>query len=233
MENRPIGVIDSGIGGLNVLKKLTIDFKNESFIYLGDNGNAPYGNKSKDYLFKRLKLLLECLNEKNVKCVVVACNTLSTTFKWFLEEYKVPTVLTIPKYEREGDYLLCTPLTAKSKCVKDNFNDSVLPLPMLAGEIERHLFEPEKIMIHKDLKGVPSSAKRLVLGCTHYLYLEEKIKEVSRLETENGLTYISNELKSVLTKNCLENTSGKQSLTFLGDHKNYNEKVYYKALKGF
>ena len=76
-DNRPIGVFDSGLGGLTVLQNLIKDLPNENFIYLGDLINLPYGNKSSQGV---LKYALDCtqfLISQNVKCIIIACNTAS------------------------------------------------------------------------------------------------------------------------------------------------------------
>ena len=169
-----IAVIDSGIGGLTVLKRLRNDFKGFNFVYYGDNENVPYGNKTINELKDRLENILNDLSSYNPDCLVVACNTLSVTFENDLLKYEIPVVLTLPPYNKQGDYLLCTPNTSNSGYVKKNFGGNVLPLPMLASEIERNVLNLSNVRVDYDLKGVPNYAKRLVLGCTHYLYLEEK-----------------------------------------------------------
>ena len=76
-DNRPIGVYDSGIGGLTVLKKLKQFLPYESFVYYGDTINIPYGTKTKSELLKITKNTMKFFKEKNVKAVVMACNTTS------------------------------------------------------------------------------------------------------------------------------------------------------------
>lgn len=77
MDNRPIGVFDSGIGGLTVVKELNKILPNESIIYLGDTARVPYGDRSDETI---TKFSLECakfLEEKNIKALIIACNTVS------------------------------------------------------------------------------------------------------------------------------------------------------------
>ena len=89
-----IGFIDSGVGGINVLAECSKIF-NEDFIYLCDNKNAPYGNKSKKKLYKITKNNIDYLIEKyNVDIVVLACNTLSFCVgKKIKKEYSIPIIL--------------------------------------------------------------------------------------------------------------------------------------------
>ena len=79
MDNRPIGIFDSGIGGLTVFKEVLIELPNESIIYLGDTARVPYGTRSKDIIKKFALELVEFLIKKNVKCLVASCNTISST----------------------------------------------------------------------------------------------------------------------------------------------------------
>ena len=77
-KNGAIGLIDSGVGGLTVLAKAVELLPNENFIYLGDSKNCPYGNRSREELLKLGRSMLKFLQEKQVKCVMLACNTMSS-----------------------------------------------------------------------------------------------------------------------------------------------------------
>ena len=77
-DNRAIGVFDSGIGGITVLRELAKNFPQESFIYLGDTARLPYGSKSPETVRKYLLQNMKFLISKDVKAIVVACNTAST-----------------------------------------------------------------------------------------------------------------------------------------------------------
>ena len=87
----PIGVFDSGLGGLTVLKTLQKNLPNESFIYLGDTANVPYGNKSNETVIKYSKKILDFFISKNTKAVVIACNTASSVaYGELKKKYDVP-----------------------------------------------------------------------------------------------------------------------------------------------
>lgn len=77
-DNRPIGVIDSGVGGLTVAKEFTNILPKESIIYLGDNINVPYGNKTEEEIYRLTKDMIDFLIKKDVKLIAVACNTISS-----------------------------------------------------------------------------------------------------------------------------------------------------------
>ena len=79
-QNPTIAIIDSGIGGVSVLKQLIEKFKAGNYIYFADNLYMPYGNKSKTWLKKRIEFLLNSLKTKyGIKHFIIACNTASTT----------------------------------------------------------------------------------------------------------------------------------------------------------
>ena len=75
MDNRPIGMFDSGVGGLTVYKEIRKKFPNENIVYLGDTKSFPYGSKSKESIINLTKSGIDFLISKNVKAVVIACGT--------------------------------------------------------------------------------------------------------------------------------------------------------------
>lgn len=93
MDNRPIGVFDSGVGGMTVLKELAKQLPNENFIYLGDTKRFPYGSKSKESIIELTKDGVEFLINKGVKLIVIACGTATSQA---LEEvqplYNIPII---------------------------------------------------------------------------------------------------------------------------------------------
>lgn len=92
-DNRPIGVFDSGIGGLTVLREIMALLPNESTIYFGDDGRTPYGNKSHNTIVKYCLQNMRFLEDKGVKMIVIACNTASTHAYETLKKYsKVPVI---------------------------------------------------------------------------------------------------------------------------------------------
>jgi len=85
MDNRPIGMFDSGVGGMTVFKELIDTMPNENVIYIGDTASFPYGSKSKETIIELTKKRIESLIEKNVKLIVIACGTATSQA---LEEVK-------------------------------------------------------------------------------------------------------------------------------------------------
>lgn len=76
-KNAPVGVFDSGVGGLTVAREITRQLPNESIVYFGDTARVPYGSKSKDTIIRYSRQIVRFLRTKNVKAIVIACNTAS------------------------------------------------------------------------------------------------------------------------------------------------------------
>lgn len=228
-----VGVMDSGIGGLNVLKTIAVNNPKLNLIYYGDNTNAPYGNKS---LYELKKLALKGIGrllDNNAKIIVVACNTLSTTMLDYIKAISpVPVIPTLPINTvntniYKSPSLIATPNTINSNYVKLNFkNFNLVPLPFLAGEIERYILSPNKISVEKDLNALPDNTDYLYLGCTHYIFIKDRIKSALNICVEDN----SNEVYKLLTQNLanagVKNVKGKGLITFVGESNKYNYNVF-------
>ena len=179
-----VGIFDSGMGGLTVLKCLIDKYPNNHYIYFGDTKNLPYGSKSKEDLMKLSSNIIKFLIEKKVDVVIIACGTISSTC--YLELKKI---FNIPMYDilsptieyLNKNKLLNTAVIATTNTIKSGIFNSVVD-----NQIECPLFVPliEDGKINTDeMKNAIEeylSAKKidnLVFGCTHYPFLKEKIKE--------------------------------------------------------
>ena len=85
-KDKAIGVFDSGLGGISVLKELVKSMPNEKFIYYGDSANAPYGTKTKEEITERCEKIIEFFLKEGVKAVVIACNTATSAAANVLRE---------------------------------------------------------------------------------------------------------------------------------------------------
>ena len=91
MDNRPIGVFDSGIGGLTVVKSLISSLPNEKINYVGDTARVPYGNKSQSIIQQFSKEIVQWLVEQHCKIIVIACNTASSiAIEMLKKEFSLP-----------------------------------------------------------------------------------------------------------------------------------------------
>lgn len=233
-----VGVMDSGIGGLNVLNALRNCFPKINFIYYGDNKNAPYGNKSIRELKKLVITGIDELVSNGAKIIVVACNTLSTTILDYLKALSpVPIIPTLPSPNFDKNIFKCpcliaTPNTILSKYVLDNFkNFNLIPLPFLAGEIERYIFSPNKISVEKDLNSLPEKVDYLYLGCTHYLFVKDRIiASLPNVFIADNLLDVATLLFKTLPKTTVKKVKGTRKILFVGQSKEYNEIVFKKTL---
>lgn len=193
MDNRPIGMFDSGVGGLTVLKQIIKEHPNENIIYLGDTKNLPYGNKSKENIIKLTKKGIEFLISKGVKAIIIACGTATSQA---LEEaqkcYDIPIIGIIDEtveYVKEKGYknigVIATHGTIRSKEWQNKLYKSITDAvinakacPLLAPMAEEGWTDNEVARLTikeylKDLKDVEC----LILGCTHYPLFSHFIKE--------------------------------------------------------
>lgn len=193
----PIGVFDSGIGGISLLKCMREAMPCEDFIYIADSFFAPYGNKPKGFIEKRALSISRFLIEKNAKAIVVACNTataaaISTMRSLFNlpvigMEPGVKPAISITKTGTVG--ILATTETLNSEKFKNlverfccGCNIVTQDCPGLVEKIEeiRLLDEETLVLIKKYLSSLLSrGADTIVLGCTHYLFLTDIIREIA------------------------------------------------------
>ncbi len=192
-----IGIFDSGVGGLTVLKAIRKEFKNADIIYLGDTARVPYGNRSKETVIKYSLECSEFLLKKGVDFIVVACNTASSCAIEFIEEKTgLPTIgVVVPGVEealkvsrtknigvigtrstiQSGSYQRL--LEERGAKVKAKACPLFVPLVeegLLDGEIVERVID----MYLRDFKN--GKIDTLILGCTHYPLLKKKIKEYLR-----------------------------------------------------
>ena len=119
MNNKAIGIFDSGVGGLTVLKEIQKILPNENLIYLGDTKNFPYGNRSKDEIIQFSINNVQTLIEKDVKIIIIACGTAtSQAIEILRSQFEIPIIGIIePTVEYVKKQKYCTQNTTK-KAVK-------------------------------------------------------------------------------------------------------------------
>lgn len=187
----PIGVIDSGVGGLTSVKEILNLLPGENIIYCGDNANAPYGNRSAEEIIDLTKKMLTFLQSKNVKLVAVACNTISSTFESaqysdYAKNYPFPILSIIEPaaedvirqhYKNVG--VIATEFTIKTGCHQQLiqkmdpsihvFGEPSKNLAMLIeqGDITSPAIQADIEQHVKHLLGL-HPLHEIVLGCTHY-----------------------------------------------------------------
>ena len=220
----PIALIDSGIGGLSLLKTLVNKYPNENYIYLADNLNMPYGNKSKKWLKSRIIELINYLYDSfNVKLVILACNTASTC----LEQINKNSPVKVIGLDLRGcvvdDYkILCTKLTAKNHVTLNTCSCS-----RLASFIEDNIFSRNATTnyVKRLLNKVHLIEKNIILGCTHY----ELISDIfgTLLPDKNIIFPCKNFVNNiVLDKPNISNVKGDILMLSTLSTKSYSDKLW-------
>lgn len=200
MDNRPIGVFDSGLGGLTVLKAIMDVLPGESVVYFGDNGRAPYGTKSKETVAKFTFQDIRFLLNQDIKMVVIACNTASaSSFDKVRANFDIPVVEVIKpgasaavKATRNGRIgVIGTSATINSgayeRAIKSINGDVFVyqkACPLLVPIVEegKEWWDcdiTEKIINRYLEEILQYDIDTLVLGCTHYPLLYELISKVA------------------------------------------------------
>lgn len=196
-SNAPIGVFDSGIGGLTVVKEIMQQLPKEEIIYFGDTARVPYGNKSKETVISYSRQIVKFLLTKNVKAILVACNTASAfALETIRHEFNVPMVGVVkPGAKAAADAtknnqigIIGTQGTIKSGLYEDflkKTNPNIVvygkacPLfvPLVEeGWTDDPITKEIAVRYIQDLKDHDIDA--LVLGCTHYPLMRNVIQEV-------------------------------------------------------
>lgn len=237
MDNRPIGMFDSGIGGLTVFEEVKKLNPREQIIYLGDTRRFPYGSKSKEAIIEISKQCVEFLINKNVKLIVIACGTAtSQTIEVLQKEYDIPiigiiqpTIEDLKEKKVEGKVgVIATKGTIKSDAWRRNLLNQIEgiqvinnPTPLLAqlaecGWIDNKVAEDAIHEYMKPLKDV----NKIILGCTHYPLFIPLIKKELGEGTE--IINIGEKLAQYLQmflkeNNMLTDKNGEKDKIFLTD----------------
>ncbi|MFH1156108.1 MAG: glutamate racemase [Pseudomonadota bacterium] len=196
-ENSPIGVFDSGVGGLSVLRWIRDRLPAEDLVYVADSNNAPYGSKSPEFVRQRAMFLSDFLVGRKVKAIVVACNTATVTCITDLRErFSVPFIGVEPGVKpglaatRSGVVgVMATSETLKSQAYSrllqrlgTHGNVVSQECPGLVEKIEAMALSDTETMAMVEHYVAPllvRGADTIVLGCTHYPFLEPMIRAVA------------------------------------------------------
>jgi len=223
MNNNPIGVFDSGIGGLTVLKKIIEILPNEKYIYYADTDNVPYGTKPKEVVKQYINEAVDFLISKGVKAIVIACNTAtSIAVNELRNKYSIPIIgiepAAKPAVENRGNkrvLIMATPTTIREEKLKYLLEElkateyvDLIPMPQLVEFAENKDFESNKVKeyIKEELKKYNlNDYSALVLGCTHFPFFKKTLSEIFPKDTQiiDGSQGVANRLKSVLEGNNL------------------------------
>jgi glutamate racemase len=196
-NHKPIGVFDSGVGGLSVLHALRQELPHEQFLYVGDSGCAPYGDRSADFVGERAITITDFLVAQGAKAVVVACNTATAIAVESLRaRFAVPIVAIEPAVKPAASRTrsrvvgvlattgtLSSPNMAKLLASYGSDVEFVIqPCPGLADQVEKGELDSEetRALVTRYVRPIiDKGADIVVLGCTHYPFLRPLIQEVA------------------------------------------------------
>jgi len=196
VNNNPIGVLDSGVGGISVLKHIHVLLPHESLMYVADSKYAPYGNKTPEEITARCMIIADFLLSQNVKALVVACNTATAAaIDELRETFDLPIVGMEPAVKPAAEAskngvigVLATVGTLKSAqfaALLESYGRSVKVVTQacvgLVECIERGELDAPKtkaLIRQYTLPLLAEGADTIVLGCTHYPFVKEAIREV-------------------------------------------------------
>ena len=197
-DKRPIGVFDSGLGGLTVVKEIINELPNEDIIYFGDTGRVPYGTRSVETIIKYAKQDEMFLLKHNVKLIVAACGTVSSVAGETANDLPVPFFEVVSHAAKEAAAVtkngkiavIGTNATVKSGQhksqilkVKPNLSVINCACPLFVPLVEEGWNSVDDIVVLETVKRylkpiIDFGADTLILGCTHYPVLADAIKKV-------------------------------------------------------
>jgi glutamate racemase len=246
-DSRPIGVFDSGLGGISVVREIGRLLPNENIIYIGDNLNNPYGTKSKDEILRITLDVVDRLIKMNVKAVVIACNTAtSAAVRILREKYNIPIVGMEPAIkpavmENKGGTIgvMATISTLKEKKFQNNMdkfkdisNIYKIPTQELVELVENDIFSGDEInrVLDKhfyEYRDIKFDA--IVLGCTHFIFLKDSISDYFKgIKIYDGNEGTVNRLKNLLMRDDILNYSnqmGKLEIIFTRENDKFKRRA--------
>ena len=232
MNTKPIGIIDSGIGGLSVASVLINKLPKESIIYLADSKNCPYGQKSPEEIYKLTTKMVDFLLSKNIKLLLVACNTITvTSIEKLRKNYPnlpivgiVPVIKTAVNKSKSGKVgIFSTRVTAKSeyqkKLIKRYAKDKVvlnIGSDNLVENIENLDFVSIDKVLEKELKPfIDENIDVLALGCSHFPLIYQRIKKrLPNVLILNSAGAVGRQVEKILNNNKILSNSNKASYNF-------------------
>ena len=208
-----IGIFDSGIGGLTVLKTFIEKYPNNEYIYYGDTLNLPYGTKTKEQLLELSDKDVKFLINKNVDIIIIACGTVSSNCLDYLNnKYNIkifdiisPTLEYLNNSNYQNIGVIATNRTIDSHIFKNNLNKNIYEIntPELVPIIESDNLDNLENILDTYLKEYKNKIDILVLGCTHYPIIYNNINKY--LNNKISLLDMSIPLINKLSNNNISN----------------------------
>lgn len=248
----PIGIFDSGIGGLTVLKELEKVLPEENFIYLGDTLNFPYGDKTKEEIIQFSKKNIEYLISQKVKMVIIACGTATSQSLAIMQKmFDIPimgiiepTVEYVKEINLKRIGVIATTGTIRSGAWEKSLKQEIPNIeviseacPLLASMAEEGKATSKESLdaIHNYMEVFKRNhIDTIVLGCTHYPIYEEIIKKefLDKVNLINTGEAVAKKVKSYLIQNKLQRRGTKiQSRIVISKKEDNFDKIAKNILK--
>jgi len=256
LKNKPLGVFDSGVGGLTVAHAIKQILPDESIVYFGDTAHLPYGDKSEGAIINYSRKITEFLLDHGSKLVLIACNSASASAYSVLEKEYGEKVLLLDVISPVIEYIasrnystvgvIGTKRTISSGSYEKGFSEKApgtrivsLATPLLVPMIEEgFIFDDisnaiiRAYLSDKKLAGIQA----LVLGCTHYPLIRNQISKFYNFDIEvvDSARVVAMYLRDKLENNDLlkESQSGQSDKFFVSDYTNYFEKIARMFFEG-
>ncbi len=255
VNKQPIGLFDSGVGGLTVAQAIKQVLPGESLIYFGDTAHLPYGDKSAESIKNYSRKITEFLLDQGAKVVLVACNSASASaYETLREEYGSRTILMdvidpVVEYLGTRDYSRVGVIGTKRTISSGTYENKIrikspgtsvisLATPLLVPMIEEgFIFDDISNAILRTYLSDDSlqEIQALILGCTHYPIIRNQISKIFNFNIEviDSGRLVSVILRDILEKNNLLNDSGKvKDQFYVSDYTTYFEKIARMFFEG-
>jgi glutamate racemase len=255
VKEQPIGIFDSGVGGLTVAQAIKQILPGENLVYFGDTAHLPYGDKSAESIRSYSHRITEFLLEHNAKVVLVACNSASASAFDSLKEEFSGRVMLFDVIDPVVDYIgsrtfskigvIGTKRTISSGTYEQKIREKVpatevvsMATPLLVPMIEEgFIFDDisnaiiRTYLTNDSLRGIQA----LILGCTHYPIIKNQISKIFNfnIEVVDSARIVSFILRDALEKKGLLNDSGRvKDIFYVSDYTTYFEKIARMFFEG-
>ncbi|NOQ78025.1 MAG: glutamate racemase [Gammaproteobacteria bacterium] len=252
-NNQPIGIFDSGVGGLSVLQHVHQLLPQEHILYIADSGYAPYGCQDNSFIEQRSRVITEHLIAQGAKAIVIACNTATASIiESFRQQYGIPFIGIEPGIKpaiamtKNGHIgIMATTGTLSSTRyseLRQRFGDSVnvhnQACPGLADQVEAGLLDdPDTMQLLKKYLSIleKKQVDTIVLGCTHYSFLITQIKKIMgpSIQLVDTSYAIAEQLKRVLEQESSKNKAVSGSINYYTTGSIDNTKSTINSLLGY
>lgn len=257
MDNRPIGIFDSGVGGLSILREIKKLLPEENFVFVADQAHVPYGGKTEKQLQALTSKICSFLLQNNVKAIVIACNTATVyAISHLRSKFDVPIIGTVPVVKTIANFsktkkaaVFSTPATSKSKYLNDlikKFSNGTKIYKIEGAGLEELVedadIKSKKVgeVLEKNLRPlIEKGIDAIALGCTHYPFVRQRIREIvgkDVLIVDSGAP-VARRVREILTNNGILASKKGQDFYYTTDDpvhfKKVAETLLNKKLKNF